>query len=123
MLNGILPADLFTEKLAEKATKDEINLNVMNACAKKKFTTDTESREALLGTEDKQIVYEKGGDNFWSISPGLVFNRKKVGENHWGKILMQVRKKIKEEERLKESREKTSRLAHQQRPVLTAVTK
>lgn len=70
---------------------DSKRLEVMLLLLRKKFRTEP-LRSKLLATGDQHI--EEGnwwGDTFWGTCNG-------VGENHLGKLLMQVRKELKNEQ-------------------------
>jgi len=69
---------------------EERKYEVMLSLVRKKFRNDP-LRTKLLATGDQQI--EEGnwwGDTYWGTVNG-------VGSNHLGKILMQVRKELKDE--------------------------
>ena len=69
---------------------DEMKLGIMLELLRRKFAQPT-FRELLLGTGDAQLVEgNTHGDRFW----GQVDN---VGENHLGRLLMQVRNEIRNE--------------------------
>jgi len=67
---------------------DEIKLEKMQAIVRAKFTQNPLLKEKLLATDD--IELEEGnawGDTYWGICDG-------EGENHLGKILMDLRKDL-----------------------------
>lgn len=66
---------------------ESIKLDVMFELIRWKFQSP-ELRAALLGTGDEELVEGNSwGDRYWGIYDG-------EGENHLGKILMQVREEI-----------------------------
>ena len=68
----------------------EIRINVMRNLVWQKFYGNKELREKLLATEDAILIKENNeGDTFWGVCNG-------VGENHIGKILMDVRQKLRD---------------------------
>jgi hypothetical protein len=56
-----------------------------------KFTQHTEIREILLGTGDALLIEHTENDNYWGDGGDG------QGKNMLGKILMQVREKLREE--------------------------
>lgn len=76
------------QKLTLRPDWNDIKVNVMYEIVKDKFSRNPELRVKLLNTGDLQLVEGNyWGDTFWGV-----FNGK--GENHLGKILMQVRKEL-----------------------------
>jgi len=76
--------------LPMKKDWDKDKVNVMYALVLQKFKTNNYLAALLLSTEDEEI--QEGnwwGDIFWGTVNGK-------GENHLGKILMQVRKILKD---------------------------
>ncbi len=68
----------------------DIRINVMLNLVWQKFYGNKELREKLLATEDAILIKENNeGDTFWGVCNG-------VGENHIGKILMDVRQKLRD---------------------------
>jgi len=64
---------------------DEMKIKVMAEIVRAKFIQNPSLREKLLATDD--IILEEGntwGDTYWGICKG-------EGENHLGKILMELR--------------------------------
>jgi len=67
---------------------DEIKLEVMEAIVRAKFVQNPLLKEKLLATDDMEL--EEGntwGDTYWGVCDG-------EGENHLGKILMNLRKDL-----------------------------
>lgn len=67
---------------------DEIKLEIMEAVVRAKFTQNPPLKEKLLATEDVEL--EEGntwGDTYWGVCDS-------EGENHLGKILMDLRKDL-----------------------------
>lgn len=64
---------------------DRIKLEVMATLVREKFTRHPDLRALLLATEDLELVeFNTWRDTFWGRCHG-------VGENHLGRILMDVR--------------------------------
>jgi hypothetical protein len=73
---------------------DDIKLNVMRDLVWSKFTEYPELRAKLLATEDAELVEgNTWQDEFWGVDL-----RTGKGENHLGKLLMETRDKIREQE-------------------------
>ncbi len=67
---------------------DEMKVKVMEEIVRAKFIQNPSLREKLLATDD--IILEEGntwGDTYWGICKG-------EGENHLGKILMDLRESL-----------------------------
>jgi hypothetical protein len=61
-----------------------VKLDVMLGLLRRKFT-QLDLRRQLLATGDAELIEDNDwGDHFWGVCMG-------VGENHLGKLLMQVR--------------------------------
>lgn len=67
-----------------------VKTDVMRAAVLKKFITHTEIQEVLLVTGDEILVENSPTDYFWGCGAD------KTGQNHLGKILMSVRKEIRQ---------------------------
>ncbi|GBE94241.1 NADAR family protein [Nostoc cycadae] len=67
---------------------DVVKTQVMREAVLKKFLTHTDIREILLATGDEMIVENSPTDYFWGCGTD------KTGNNHLGKILMNVREEI-----------------------------
>lgn len=73
---------------------DKIKLEIMFKGVYNKFKQIPRLRERLLATDDGMFVENnRHGDQYWGVCNG-------VGENHLGKILMQVRSVLRREELL-----------------------
>ena len=73
---------------------EEIKIGVMKELVYKKFSTP-QFKELLLGTNDENIVEgNMWGDKFWGVD---IKNTPNEGENHLGRILMDVRNMLKNE--------------------------
>lgn len=71
---------------------EKVKLGIMYDVNYAKFTQDTRLKNRLLETGDEHLEEgNKWGDKFWGTVKG-------VGENHLGKILMEVRERIRKEE-------------------------
>lgn len=69
-------------------------LPMMRALVMQKFSTHASLRKMLLDTGDAELIEgNTWGDTFWGVCDGR-------GENHLGKILMDVRKTLREEDEL-----------------------
>jgi len=75
---------------------DKMKLKMMKEILRMKFTQDWKLRRRLLATEDERLV--EGNfhhDNFWGKC--YCSNcENKVGLNHLGKLLMEIRKELRE---------------------------
>ena len=72
---------------------DNLKLLVMNILIRRKFLQNTDLREKLLATGDAVLVEGNlWGDRFWGVCLGR-------GENHLGKILMEVREELRHQNR------------------------
>ena len=70
-----------------------IKLNVMLQLLRRKFDFDSVLAHKLLATGDKELIEgNTWNDTYWGVCGGK-------GENHLGKLLMQVRKELQESER------------------------
>jgi ribA/ribD-fused uncharacterized protein len=70
---------------------EEIKDDLMREVVLAKFTQHTEIREILLGTGDALLIEHTENDNYWGDGGDG------QGKNMLGKILMQVREKLREE--------------------------
>lgn len=78
---------------------EKVKLDVMYQCVSNKFTENEFMKEKLLNTGDAMLIEgNTWGDKFWGVYEG-------VGENHLGKILMRVRKELKERRRTCQNQE------------------
>lgn len=78
------------KKIKLRSDWEEVKLNVMLDLLRQKFQYD-ELRQKLIETEDEELVEGNWwGDTFWGVCNG-------VGENHLGKLLMQVRKECQDD--------------------------
>jgi len=83
----------FGKKLILRKDWDNIKLKVMEYALKQKFS-NYYYKEKLLFTENKQLIEGNWwGDIFWGVC-------KNKGENHLGKLLMQIRKELQNIEKL-----------------------
>lgn len=73
------------QKVILRSDWEGVKLGIMLKLVKQKFITDNVLREQLLATGESELIEgNTWGDTFWGVCKG-------VGENHLGKILMQVR--------------------------------
>ena len=69
---------------------DEIKLGVMKWGLKKKFS-QPKFKDLLLATGNQELIEgNTWGDSFWGVCNG-------IGENHLGKLLMEIREQLKGE--------------------------
>jgi ribA/ribD-fused uncharacterized protein len=69
---------------------EENKFDIMLNLVRQKFA-NSELQQMLLDTENEELVEGNNwGDTYWGVCNG-------VGENHLGKILMQVRQEIRDE--------------------------
>lgn len=71
-----------------RADWDQVKVAIMAAAVLKKFVTHAEPRTLLLSTGDRDIVEAAPGDYFWGAG------QDGSGENHLGRILMNVRRDL-----------------------------
>lgn len=70
---------------------DEVKIAIMTNLVEEKFTKNLDLLQKLLETEDAELVEGNSwGDVFWGVCKGK-------GQNHLGKILMQVREMHKQQ--------------------------
>ena len=81
-------AKRFGKKLTLRADWEQVKLGIMLKLLRQKFSRLV-FKEQLLETGDQELVEgNKWHDTFWGVCNG-------VGENHLGKLLMQVREELK----------------------------
>ena len=79
-----------SNKIRFRSDWHNVRINVMRNLVWQKFYGSKELREQLLATGDAILIKEnEEGDAFWGVCNG-------VGENHIGKILMEVRRKLRD---------------------------
>ncbi len=80
----------FTKGIELREGWDTLKLEVMKYALERKFSWRNPTlAKMLIETGDSELVEENDwGDTFWGICKGK-------GENHLGKMLMQIREKIK----------------------------
>ena len=67
---------------------EEVKIDIMRRVLKSKFTQNPELREKLIATGDTELIEGNNwGDTFYGVCRG-------VGENHLGKILMEIRAEL-----------------------------
>lgn len=75
-------------KTATRPDWEQVKVSVMTKLVTEKFTRNLELQKKLLDTGDAELIEgNTWGDVFWGVCKGK-------GENHLGKILMQVREVI-----------------------------
>lgn len=81
-------AKLRGRKVTLRPAWENIKLSIMYDLVLCKFVNDVKLQQLLLATGDRELIEgNTWGDKFWGTCDG-------VGENHLGKILMQVRAEI-----------------------------
>jgi len=72
---------------------EDVKISIMKSLVEQKFTRHPDLKKQLLATEN-QVLQEgnRWNDTFWGVD--LITE---LGSNHLGRILMNVRKKLKEE--------------------------
>lgn len=69
---------------------EEVKLPLMLKCLRTKFTTGTKLAQRLLDTGDAELIEGNWwGDAFWGVD-----QKTGKGENHLGRLLMQVREEL-----------------------------
>lgn len=77
------------KKVTMRSDWEEVKISVMKSLVDQKFSNHRHLRESLISTEDSYLEETNyWGDRFWGVCKGK-------GENHLGKILMEVRSKFK----------------------------
>lgn len=75
---------------------EKVKIEIMKGLLEQKFTPSGFPREHLLKTGDEELIEgNTWGDKFWGKVLG---NGKWIGENHLGKLLMEIREKLQKEE-------------------------
>ena len=78
------------QRVTLRANWDNIRTGIMLKLIRQKFTKGSTLAAKLLATEDQMLIEGNSwGDTFWGVCNG-------IGENHLGKILMQVRRELKQ---------------------------
>lgn len=80
------------QKLELRKDWENVKIEVMRHLVRKKFTENEALKHKLLGTGDETL--SKGNywqDTFWGVDLSV---RPAKGQNHLGKILMEVRKEL-----------------------------
>ncbi len=73
-----------------RADWEMVKVDIMAAAVLKKFTTHAEPRALLLSTNERSLVEAAPGDYFWGAG------QDGTGENHLGRILMDVRRQMRQ---------------------------
>lgn len=77
-------------KLPLRPDWEKVQLDVMWACLADKFTRHAALTEKLLATGNEELIEgNTWGDTYWGVCGG-------VGENHLGKLLMELRKALRQ---------------------------
>ncbi|HSW99703.1 MAG TPA: NADAR family protein [Patescibacteria group bacterium] len=72
---------------------NKVKVDIMAELVRAKVAQHNDVRSILLETGDKTIVENSPWDNFWGNGPD------NVGQNHMGRILMQVRSELQKEKK------------------------
>ena len=71
-------------KVVMRTDWDDIKVDVMRKIVSAKFDQNPDLKQKLLDTKDEELIEGNyWGDTFWGVD--------KYGENHLGKILMEIR--------------------------------
>jgi len=81
---------LYKDKAIRRADFDNVKIDIMRYVIYHKFDQNVECRNILLSTENKKIYEDSQYDSFWGIG------KDKNGENHLGKLLMELRDQLKD---------------------------
>jgi ribA/ribD-fused uncharacterized protein len=69
---------------------ENVKLAIMKECVLSKFSLNRDLRDSLLETGDEQLIEGNSwGDRYWGVS-----NADDQGQNHLGRILMEVRNEL-----------------------------
>lgn len=67
---------------------EQVKLNIMEQLLNHKFLNNPDLKKLLLDTGERELIEGNWwGDTFWGVCNG-------IGENHLGKLLMKVRKEL-----------------------------
>ena len=92
-INGF-EAKKLGKKVPLRKDWNEIRLQIMYEIVKQKFIQNKSLKDKLIATQDAELIEGNyWGDIFWGVCTNKTYNN--IGENHLGKILMQVRDEIK----------------------------
>jgi ribA/ribD-fused uncharacterized protein len=80
----------YKDKAIRRADFDNVKIDIMRYVIYHKFDQNVECRNILLSTENKNIYEDSQYDSFWGIG------KDKNGENHLGKLLMELRTQLKD---------------------------
>lgn len=81
-------AKSYGKKVALRADWEQVKISIMRELLIQKFNIP-ELRDKLLKTQDMELIEGNyWSDTFWGVCKG-------VGENHLGKLLMEIRKQLK----------------------------
>ncbi|HLC91439.1 MAG TPA: NADAR family protein [Candidatus Saccharimonadales bacterium] len=67
---------------------DKVKISIMTEIVSAKVVQNEDVRQCLLGTGNKQLFENSPWDKFWGCGED------KTGQNHMGKILMQIRDQL-----------------------------
>jgi len=81
--------------IAIRSDWDEIKLEVMEHVIRKKFRTHPDLAKKLVELDEEIVEHNRWHDNFWGA---CTCNRctYKASHNHLGRILMKIRKELRE---------------------------
>lgn len=76
-------------RVALRPDWEQIKLDIMRSLLRQKFAPDTKLAQQLIATGDTQLVeINTWGDYYWGVCNGK-------GENHLGRLLMEIREELK----------------------------
>jgi len=94
-LNSPGDAKRFAKTFKLRSDWEQVKLEIMEDLVRQKFTNHSYLCKRLLGTEGFELIEgNTWNDTFWGVCNGK-------GENNLGKILMKVRKEIKQHRKLR----------------------
>jgi ribA/ribD-fused uncharacterized protein len=77
-------------RVTKRGNWESVKLTVMGNLLRQKFKSHRDLRQQLLETRDMQLIEgNTWSDTYWGQCDG-------VGENHLGRLLMQIREELKE---------------------------
>lgn len=88
-----------------KAIKDTPKINLIKKCIRLKYQQNKHCLDYLLSTDDAVLIeHAFWGDTFWGC---MLKNGKYEGENHTGKILMEIRDELRNSQNSENQHKKT----------------
>lgn len=88
-------AKRIAKRMPIRSDWEEIKLKVMKRIIWNKFNSTKVLQRKLIETKDAKLIeYNTWHDNFWGICTCKKCKEKEKGQNHLGRILMRVRRKL-----------------------------